>query len=377
MAPFGQKRALLLTDVAAPGGIDTYMCGLYREAVKAGWSVTVMIDTNKGANRLATMLGKLGAPTLRAPMYHRVNNEDVQRNATQAVINVARPDVVHAVCGAPWQTLVPREVTLTNKLPLVFTEQFVSPGFSFDPDTHARLRNLYRKSKKVIAVSRISGDLLRGEYGLDGNIQVIPNPVPLTSIEPISKDETRRIHRSLGLMRRDFQAITVARCAEQKGLDILVKAIVLLPAAVRNRIHFSVFGDGPDRRALIDLACSLGVDDTISFLGWRSKVRKILPAFDLFVLPSRQEGQPLALAEALAATRPVIATKVSGIPEMLDNGAGGDLIRSESPEALAEAMEKFIENPTPLRVKAEYGFRYVRRYHSAAKNLARTVRLWE
>jgi len=372
------KRALLLTDVTAPGGVDTYVCDLYRAATAAGWRVDVVIAEHPGSDALAAMLQQIDAPVTRAPLYHRVHDEAVRATAVEAALDRADPAVMHAVCGAPWTTVVPREVAVKRGVGLVFTEQYVAPGFTFEPSLHERIKTLYRRARAVIAVSRENARLLTASYGLDaGRMVVIPNPARIGPPPRWTSEQSETVRRRFALPAARFQAATVARCAVQKGLDVFIDAIALLPDEVRRQFHFTIFGDGPDRDALAAQAREQSVDGSITFAGWVDDAAALLPAFDLFVLPSRSEGMPFALIEALARALPVIATAVSGIPEALDDGRGGELVASESPAALADALSAFAADPQPLREKAKHGHAHVRAQHDADANLRRTVALWE
>jgi glycosyltransferase involved in cell wall biosynthesis len=226
-------------------------------------------------------------------------------------------------------------------------------------------------------VSQNNRDLLTKTYGFSGNMVVIPNPVSDDPIAHFSDEQRREIIGRFGIGERRFHALTVARCHPQKGLDVLIEAVAMLPANKRRQIHFAIAGDGPDRSDLENRAIELGVENEFAFLGWQSQVRDFLTAFDLFVLPSRSEGQPFALAEALSAGLRAIASAVAGIPEMLDQGKGGDLVPSESPKELADALARFIDAPGTLAAKAEYGQKYVRRVHNATTNFTRTITLWD
>ena len=370
-------RALLITDVTAPGGVDTYFCALYRAGVEAGWQVEAMVGRHPGSDGLYRRLMEAGAPVTRAPLYHRQHPEDVRAQATGELLDRFEPTVVHAVCGAPWTTVVPREVVVDRGIPLVFTEQFVAPGFIFPPRLRERIRDLYRRARAVIAVSKNNATLLTGEYGFPSDhLVVIPNAATCGDATAHSEQEIAALRDRLGLPEREFQAVTVARCVRQKGLDVLVEALAQLPEPQRRRIHFAVFGDGPERRALKQLASERGVTADITFYGWHDDASLLLPAFDLFVLPSRSEGQPFALIEAMAAGLPVIATSVSGIPELLAGGESGEPVTGEDPGELARAIAGFLKDPGRLRAKAKVGAAHVRRDYEAATNLGCTIALW-
>jgi len=370
------KRALLLTDVTAPGGVDTYMRDLYLEGINHGWQVQVIIDDHPGSDILFAMLDKISAPVKRAPLYHRKNDPATIAWTVQKVIDDFSPNIFHAVCGAPWTTVTPRETAIRNKLPLVFTEQYVAPGFTFETPLKKRITSIYRKARRVIAVSKNNASLLTDNYGFPARkMIVIPNPVQVNKNSAHSKKRITKIRGSLP--DKKYHILTVARCARQKGLDLLVDALALLPDHILNQIHFTVIGDGPLRESLENRAETNNTDKYISFLGWRDNVKEIYGAFDLFLLPSRSEGQPFALAEAMAAKVPTIATSVSGIPELLDNGKCGKLIKRESPLEIARAVISFVNNPAGLRIKAEYGYSRVKKYHDLKTNMKKTIAQWE
>lgn len=372
------KRALIITDVTAPGGVDTYLCGLYMSAAAAGWKVRVLMDIHPGSNELFEKLKHQGANVQRCRFYHRFHAEDKRAEPVQKAIDDFDPTIIHAVCGAPWTTIVPREIALANHKPLFFTEQYVAEGFTFEGDLGPRIRRLYKSAKAVVAVSKNNAELLQDIYGFNTkSMVVIPNAVRTdvpTKINPIAKEKLLKTNGAPG---NKVNAVTVARLANQKGVDILIDSVSHLPGSDRRNIHFSVIGDGPDQAALLKQADRLKIRDCFSFWGWRKNISKLLLAFDLFILPSRSEGQPFALMEALAAKRPVIAAAVSGIPEVLQNGKGGDLFTGESVRGLTKRISSFIADPEPLKEKAKVGCDFVREHHDIKKNMEKTVGLWE
>ncbi|MCL4235424.1 MAG: glycosyltransferase [Deltaproteobacteria bacterium] len=369
------RHALIITDVTAPGGVDTYVADLCVAARERGWSPHLLMDEGEGSVALARRIAQIGVPFMRRGLYHRAYDEAARRGATLEALAWATPHVVHAACGAPWTTVVPREIALDAGLPLVFVEQYVAKGFTFTPDLRARIRDLYRRAHAVIAVSAHNAALLRG-YGFDAKdrLHVIPNSVTQPAVPRVSRDEAVR---RFELPRREFQAVCVARLHRQKGIDVLIAALARLEPAVRARFHVVVLGDGPDRDALAELAATHRVTDTMSFAGWCDDPRAATGAFDLFVLPSRSEGQPFALLEAMADGVPVIACAAGGIPEALDDGRVGMLVPVEDAAALARAIEAFVADPTAARDMSLIARDFVREHYDARTNLNRTIDLWE
>lgn len=134
-----------------------------------------------------------------------------------------------------------------------------------------------------------------------------------------------------------IELLFVGRLAAVKGLRILIEALELLRDEIPN-LHLRLVGDGPDRQALEMAARPLG--EMVEFLGYRSQdeVAKILQTSDALVLPSFAEGVPVVLMEAMASERPVIATRVAGVAELVEDGVSGHLVAPGDAVGLAQAI---------------------------------------
>ncbi len=128
-----------------------------------------------------------------------------------------------------------------------------------------------------------------------------------------------------------------SRLSPEKDVANLVRAAAL---AIQRAADFrvEVAGDGPCRADLDGLAESLGIKDRVTFLGEMHDVPAVLARALLFALPSRSEGIPLTALEAMASGLPVVATRVGGLPEVVDDGSSGLLVPASDPGALADAM---------------------------------------
>jgi glycosyltransferase involved in cell wall biosynthesis len=167
-------------------------------------------------------------------------------------------------------------------------------------------------------------------------IGVIYNAVDFDMIQAtVPRAEMRR---ELGVGEQTIVAGVIARLHEQKGHDVLLAALA--------GVHLLVIGDGALRRALESLASSLGIAARVSFLGSRRDLGNLLGAMDVFVLPSRWEGLPLSLVLAMGAGRPVVATAVAGIPEVVTNEANGLLVPPGDRVALARALARVVADPS-------------------------------
>jgi glycosyltransferase involved in cell wall biosynthesis len=197
-----------------------------------------------------------------------------------------------------------------------------------------RFRRYVRLADDVVAVSH---DLRRTlVQGLK-----VPRPVRVlhNGIDPraFGDADASGVRRELGAAPGEFLVGTAVVLSEQKGVRHLLDAARLVRAADPS-IRFVVAGDGPLRPELERTAAALGLDGAVRFLGYRSDVPALIAALDAYVLPSLWEGLPLALLEALAGGKPIVATHVGGNPEVVEDGENGLLVPPRDPDALARAI---------------------------------------
>ena len=135
----------------------------------------------------------------------------------------------------------------------------------------------------------------------------------------------------------EFVVLSMARLAADKGLEYLIEAAAMLPRNGR-RIQIVIAGDGPARQRLERLAIERGVTDRVTFLGFREDVGDLLAASDLVVLPSLREGLSIALLEAMAAGKPIIATSIGSQREVASQADMARLVPPADARALSEAI---------------------------------------
>ena len=132
-----------------------------------------------------------------------------------------------------------------------------------------------------------------------------------------------------------------SRLSPIKGISHLVRAFGLLHAEFPEA-RLEIAGDGPDRSAIAELVNSLGLQDRVTLLGWKSDFTSVLARWDIFVLPSLEEGFGIAALEAMAAGLPVVASAVGGLPEIVQDGKTGWLVPPANPEKLAERLRALL-----------------------------------
>ena len=142
----------------------------------------------------------------------------------------------------------------------------------------------------------------------------------------------------------DFVILSMARLAPDKGLEYLIEAASILPRTGR-RLQFVIAGDGPHRDHLERLAATLGVSDRVKFLGFREDVADLLAASDLIALPSLREGLSIALLEAMAAARPIVATSIGSQREVAAHAEMALLVPPADALALSQAILHLVADP--------------------------------
>jgi glycosyltransferase involved in cell wall biosynthesis len=203
-------------------------------------------------------------------------------------------------------------------------------------------RMLARGTDAIVAVSvevqRFLGRQLRVAPSA---IRVVHNGVAL---EPPSEAGASELRARLAVGPGGVRLATVASLTPKKGLDVLVCALARLKAAGVD-CAAALAGEGAERRRIEASIARLGLADRVHLLGAVVNVADVLGAADLFVLPSRVEGLPLALLEAMAAGKPVIATAVGGVPEVVESNVNGVLVPPNDEAALADAIAALARSP--------------------------------
>jgi glycosyltransferase involved in cell wall biosynthesis len=197
-------------------------------------------------------------------------------------------------------------------------------------------------------------------------------------IEPPSPDAAaaRALELELGLGPLAPRIGHVGHLEPHKGQRFLLQAFALLGARFP-RAALVIVGDGPLRGALEEQARNLGIDERVRFAGLRDDVTAALSLFDLFAMPSIQEGLGSALLDALALGVPVCAAAAGGIPEIIDDGVTGLLVRPQDPADLAEGLARLLSDRETARRMAEAGRRAVGERFSAARMVEETLRLYD
>jgi glycosyltransferase involved in cell wall biosynthesis len=197
-----------------------------------------------------------------------------------------------------------------------------------------------RLSDAFIAVSRAGERSMIEAEGIPENaIVYVPN-----GIAPLPAGDGPRLRRELGIEAAAPVIGSVGHLRAEKAYDVLIEAAAIL----RDRhpgLRVLIAGEGPERESLEALRSRLGLEGTVLMPGARDDVADVLAAIDVAVCCSDFEGGPLSVMEYMAAGRPVVATRVGGLPELVRDGETGVLVDPRDPDALADAAGSLLGDP--------------------------------
>ncbi len=224
---------------------------------------------------------------------------------------------------------------------------------------------LARRTSALVAVSEsVRQDLVALGVASAEKIRVIPLGLELA---PLAGDLPRgALRREIGVGDEAPLVGMVGRLVPIKDVPTFLHAACLVRAQ-RPDVRFALVGDGEERPALEGLARELRLDGTVSFLGWRHDLAPVYGDLDVVVNASRNEGTPVALIEALAAARPVVATRVGGTPDLIGDDERGRLVPAGEPEALARAILETFTGAEAARRRALAGRDHVLARHSSQR----------
>ena len=213
-------------------------------------------------------------------------------------------------------------------------------------DNHPSLTRLSRMASRLtdytLACSQAAADYAHELDGVDRDrIRIAYNGA--NRHRDVTDEELQEIRRRIGAAPDGYIVPCVARLRPEKGLDVFVRALHELQRHTDRRLHGVVVGDGPCRQATEELARDLAVP--VFFAGHQDDVAPWFAAADVVAMPSRREPFGVVGAEAMSAGKPLVASRVDGLAELVGEGDGGVLVPPDDPAALAEALRQLLGDP--------------------------------
>ncbi len=207
------------------------------------------------------------------------------------------------------------------------------------------LRILSRFGAVVAVSQQVRDDMYRHGFKGRSDVQIVFNGIDFSqnaecAIGPIRKE--------IGVPEESFIVGIVASLTEEKAHGILLNCFKEI-SLKHHSVYLVIVGDGVLREKLVELSLELGLADKVRFLGHRTDIAQLLSSFDVFVLPSLREGLPMAMLEAMSVGLPVVVSAVGAIPQVIDNGKNGFLVKPGDARALASKLDNLLVSPMKLK----------------------------
>ncbi|MCW2779122.1 MAG: glycosyl transferase group 1 [Frankiales bacterium] len=349
----------LYTPSFDPSGMGRHMLDLAAEMV-GDRDVSLLAWGTPAGQRLLDAAAALGVRTAALPHPR----DPGFAAAVTAFLRAHPADVFHVHVGTGREDFDGARAARAAGVPVVLQTQHLPWLMGQDRKARAFFRSLDAVDH-VLTVSHAQRRTY-ARLGLDpARTSTVANGVrPRTTVLP--RAEARR---ELGLTPDQPVVMTVGRLTVMKGQRFLLDAVPALADRFPD-LAVVLVGDGHLREVLEKQAADLGVADVVRFAGQRADARELLAAADVFALPSRTEGMPLAVLEAMEAGLPVVATRAIGLEEVVDDGVTGLLVRIRDAAALGVALAAVLDDPL---LRARLGAAGRQRY-LAAFTAARTAR---
>ena len=258
-------------------------------------------------------------------------------------------DILHTHLFEP--SVIGLPAGLLARTPMrVLTRHYSDYHTRINKKWHVRLDQLCtRLSHRVIAVSQHTADhLVEIESAPREKVHTVLNGIDFERAKVSGVDAPERIRREF-LAEDAHLLLIIARLHPEKGHSYLFHALPEIRRSVHKPVRLIVAGTGPFEAAYRDEVRALACDDIVSFAGFRKDAPDLMTAADLVILPSVAEAFGLVLTEALYLGTPVVATRVGGIPEIVDDGVDGALVPPSDGDALARAIIDLLNDPNRRR----------------------------
>jgi glycosyltransferase involved in cell wall biosynthesis len=344
------------------GSMEEYMLWMTRRLREDDWSVglifekTPIPELERAYMESGAFLDYLPVPKGIAQYWH-----------LHKLLRKYRPEIVHFHFCSQF-SLLPVITKLSGVKRIYFTEHIRTPlEFSWAKRLKLRIWDravLGGLGVHILAVSEHIKQILIQHYETHPKrVEVVPNGINLERFKLQDHETLQDLRYSLGI-----GSSSVITCASnlrpEKGVDVLIRALVeILPRFPY--VNCVIVGDGPCASELVKLASELNLEDTVCFAGLRSDVHAFMHMAEVVVVPSTwQEPAGLVVIEAMAASKPVVASRVGGIPEFVINGETGLLVAADNPQELAQALLRILESKEQARQMGRRGRERVEQYFS-------------
>ena len=358
-----KKYTVLHTEASLGwGGQEKRIMRIMAGVTKAGHRVLLACDKS---SKIYTAAQEQGIE-----VFHRSHKSTIDPLAIYGYMSLIKSegvDIVHTHSSRDgWNAGIASRIS--SKKPVVIRTRHLA----------GRIANafVYKKlADKVVTVGAYMGNVFVDEYGVDpAQVQTIRTGIDLDFFNPEKKYPNLREH--WGCAKDDVVIIQVAVLRGKKGHRVLLRALKTLIDAGHTAIKVVIVGDGPMRNSIEELITELHLREHVIMAGQQSDIPAYLANANIFCLPSFEEALGTSLLEAMAMGLPAVASRVGGIPEIVDQQRGG-LFTVDDSEECAGVLKPLVESSILLKHKAEAARQYAQSTASLTLMVDETLELYE
>ena len=345
--------------------------GLRQQGVDA--RLLLLVEPDKPMDDMVALAEQSGVPVERMQIHRDLS--PLLINRLRKYLKSQQPDVVHThLIHADTHGIIAAKLA---GIPTIITGRHNDDSFRTQGNIRFLNRILWRLTTGGIAISRaIERFMIEVENAPTEKLRVVEYGLTYETATPEQIEDARqRLRHELQLPPEAVILGMAARLVEQKGipyaLDAFAKVYRDYPQA-----YLVIAGDGELRAQLTDQASELGIRGRTLFLGWRADMIDVMAAYDVFVLPSLWEGFGLVLLEAMSRRLPIIASRVSAIPEVVADAETGLLVPARDVDGLAHAMRTLLSDRVLRRHMGMVGEDRLETHFGHARMASATIQVY-
>ena len=360
------------------GGMEFYAEFLCKQLAKKGNEIKVFTSSNKNFSYYEKVNG---VEIYRLKVSAKFYNVPIVSSLFTALLKEEKPDVIDAhqypVYFSDVSALFSylRQIHMFLHVHVIPEPKSVFSSFVLNSYYRTCEKLTFKASRYIIAPSFTYKTMLT-KMGVDAaRITVVPYGVDLKRFNPAEKGEAFKKRFNYGEAK---VILTVGRLNYQKGFQYLLKAMPIVLRHIPD-VKLVIVGDGELLTYLRNLSYSLGLSNNVIFTGSlpQSRISDAYASADVFVLPSIFESLGISLLEAQAMGKPVVGTRVGGLPEALSEDKSGILVEPKKPSNLAEAIVTLLRDQNLAKSMGQYGRKFVENRYDLEKSIDRIVELYE